>query len=59
MLRGGATDTTGELGSPINLARPRGFHVRVVTGGIFELDEKLTGRCVCHGAAAQVHNRWL
>jgi hypothetical protein len=53
MLRGGATDATGELGLLINLARPRGFHVRVVTGGIFELDEKLTGRCVCHGAAAQ------
>ena len=46
-------DSPGELASLINLARPRGFHVST-----FEVEEKLTGRCVCHGTAAQVH-RWL
>jgi hypothetical protein len=49
---------TGELGSLINLARPRGFHVSAAADEIFEVEEKLTGRCVCHGTAAQVH-RWL
>jgi hypothetical protein len=52
------TDSTGELGSLINLARPRGFHVSAAADEIFEVEEKLTGRCVCHGTAAQVH-RWL
>ena len=52
------TDSTGELGSLINLARPRGFHVSAAAGEIFEVEEKLTGRCVCHGTAAQVR-RWL
>ena len=51
-----ATDSTGELGSLINLARPR--HVSAAADEIFEVEEKLTGRCVCHGTAAQVH-RWL
>ena len=53
-----ATDPIGELGLLINLARPRGFHVRAAADEIFEVEEKLTGRCVCHGTAAQVH-RWL
>jgi hypothetical protein len=53
-----ATDSTGQLGSLINLARPRGFHVSAAVDEIFEVEEKLTGRCVCHGTAAQVH-RWL
>jgi hypothetical protein len=52
------TDSTGQLGSLINLARPRGFHVSAAADEIFEVEEKLTGRCVCHGTAAQVH-RWL
>ena len=52
------TDSTGELGSLINLAQPRGFHVSAAADEIFEVEEKLTGRCVCHGTAAQVH-RWL
>jgi len=47
-----------QLGSLINLARPRGFHVSAAADEIFEVEEKLTGRCVCHGTAAQVH-RWL
>ena len=51
-------DSPGELASLINLARPRGFHVSTVADEIFEVEEKLTGRCVCHGTAAQVH-RWL
>ena len=49
------TDSTGELGSLINLARPRGFRVSAAADEIFEVEEKLTGRCVCHGTAAQVH----
>ena len=53
-----ATDSTSELGSLIDLARPRGFHVSAAADEIFEVEEKLTGRCVCHGTAAQVH-RWL
>jgi hypothetical protein len=52
------TDSTGQLGSLINLARPRGFHVSAAADEIFEVEEKLTGLCVCHGTAAQVH-RWL
>jgi hypothetical protein len=52
-----ATDP-GQLGSLISLARPRGFHVSAAADEIFEVEEKLTGRCVCHGTAAQVH-RWL
>jgi hypothetical protein len=51
-------DSTGELASMIKLARPRGFHVSAAADEIFEVEEKLTGRCVCHGTAAQVH-RWL
>jgi hypothetical protein len=58
MLRGGATDWTGELDALINLARLRGYYVRVAADGIFDVEEKLTGRCVCHGTAAQVR-RWL
>jgi hypothetical protein len=58
ILRGGATDWTGELGALINLAQLRGYYVRAAAEGIFEVEEKLTGRCVCHGTAAQVH-RWL
>jgi hypothetical protein len=53
-----ATDFTSELASLINLARPRGFHVSAAADKIFEVEERLTGRCVCHGTAAQVH-RWL
>ena len=53
-----AMDSTAELDSLINLARPRGFHVSAAADKIFEVEEKLTGRCVCHGTAAQVH-RWL
>jgi hypothetical protein len=53
-----ATNSNGELGSLITLARPRGFHVSAAADEIFEVEEKLTGRCVCHGTAAQVH-RWL
>jgi hypothetical protein len=49
------TDSTGDLGSLINLARPRGFHVSAAADEIFEVEEKLTGLCVCHGTAAQVH----
>ena len=41
----------GELGSLINLARRRGFHVSAAADEIFEVEEKLTGRCVCHGTA--------
>jgi hypothetical protein len=52
------TDSTGQLGALINLARPRGCHVSAAADEIFEVEEKLTGRCVCHGTAAQVH-RWL
>jgi hypothetical protein len=49
-----ATDSAGELGSLINLARarPRGFHVSAAADEIFEVEEKLTGRCVCHGTGA-------
>ena len=53
-----ATDWTGELDALINLARLRGYYVRAAADGIFEVEEKLTGRCVCHGTAAQVR-RWL
>jgi hypothetical protein len=53
-----ATDSTSELGSLIDLARPRGFHVSAAADEIFEVEEKLTGRCVFHGTAVQVH-RWL
>ena len=49
-----ATDSTGELDSLINLARSREFHVSAAAVEIFEVEEKLTGRCVCHGTAAQV-----
>jgi len=52
------TDSTGDLGSLINLARPRGLHVSAAADEIFEVEEKLTGLCVCRGTAAQVH-RWL
>jgi hypothetical protein len=52
------TDSTGQLGSLIKLAGPRGFHVSAAADEIFEVEEKLTGRCVCHGTAAQVQ-RWL
>ena len=31
-----ATDSIGELGSLINLARPRGFHVSAAADEIFE-----------------------
>jgi hypothetical protein len=48
-----ATDSTGELGSLIDLARPRGSHVRAAADEIFEVEETLTGRCVFHGTAAQ------
>jgi hypothetical protein len=58
MLRGGAADWTGELDALINLAHLRGYYVRAAAEGIFEVEEKLTGRCVCHGTAAQVR-RWL
>ena len=58
MLRDAATDRTGELGALINLAQLRGYYVRATTEGIFEVEEKLTGRSVCHGTAAQVR-RWL
>jgi hypothetical protein len=58
MLRGGAMDWTGELGALINLAQLRGYYVRAAAEGMFEVEEKLTGRCVCHGTAAQVR-RWL
>jgi hypothetical protein len=58
ILRGGATDWTGELGALISLAQLRGYYVRAAAEGIFEVEEKLTGRCVCHGTAAQVR-RWL
>ena len=53
-----ATDSTSELGSLIDLARPRGFHVSAAADEIFDVEERLTGRCVCHGTGAQVH-RWL
>ena len=53
-----ATDSTSELGSLIDLARPRGFHVSAAADEIFEVEETLTGRCVFHGTAVQVH-RWL
>jgi hypothetical protein len=33
-----ATDSTGQLGSLINLARPRGFHVSSVADEIFEVE---------------------
>ena len=33
MLRGGATDWTGELGALINLAQLRGYYVRAAAGG--------------------------
>ena len=42
----------------INLAQLRGYYVRAAADGIFEVEEKLTDRCVWHGTAAQVH-RWL
>ena len=48
-----ATDSTSELGSLIDLARPRGFHVSAAADEIFEVEETLTGRCVFHGTAAQ------
>ena len=51
-------DWTGELDALINLARLRGYYVRVAAEGVFEVEEKLTRRCVCHGTAAQVR-RWL
>src|SRR4029077_11876485 len=38
-----ATDSTGELASLINLARPRGYHVSAAADEIFEVEEKLTG----------------
>ena len=57
MLRGGATDWTGELGALINLAQLRGYYVRAAAEGIFEVEEKLTGRCVCHGTAEQSGRR--
>ena len=53
-----AKDWTGELDALINLARLRGYYVRVAAEGVFEVEEKLTRRCVCHGTAAQVR-RWL
>ena len=53
-----ANDWTGELDALINLARLRGYYVRVAAEGVFEVEEKLTRRCVCHGTAAQVR-RWL
>jgi hypothetical protein len=53
-----ATDWTGELDALINLARLRGYYVRAAADGIFEVEERLAGRCVCHGTAAQVR-RWL
>ena len=40
-----ATDST-DHGSLINLARPRGYHVSAVADEIFEVEDKLTGRCV-------------
>ena len=52
------TDWTGELDALINLARLRGYYVRAAAEGVFEVEEKLTRRCVCHGTAAQVR-RWL
>jgi hypothetical protein len=58
ILRGGATDWTDELSALINLPQLRGYHVRAAAEGIFEVEEKLTGRCVCRGTAAQVR-RWL
>ena len=53
-----AKDWTGELDALINLARLRGYYVRAAAEGVFEVEEKLTRRCVCHGTAAQVR-RWL
>ena len=53
-----ATDWTGELDALINLARLRGYYVRAAAEGVFEVEEKLTRRCVCHGTAAQVRS-WL
>ena len=52
------TAWTGELDALINLARLRGYYVRAAADGIFEVEEKLTGRSVCHGTATQVR-RWL
>ena len=40
-------DWTGEL-----------YYVRAAAEGVFEVEEKLTRRCVCHGTAAQVRS-WL
>ena len=40
------TDSTGELGSLINLAQPRGFHVSAAADEIFEVEEKLTGPAI-------------
>jgi hypothetical protein len=51
-----AKDWTGELDALINLARLRGYYVRVAAEGVFEVEEKLTR--LCHGTAAQVR-RWL
>jgi len=52
MLGGGATDWTDELSALINLGQLRGYYVRAAAEGIFEVEENLTGRCVCHGTAA-------
>ena len=51
-----ATASTGELGS---LPCPTtGIPWSAAADEIFEVEEKLTGRCVCHDTVVQVH-RWL
>jgi len=42
----------------MTLAKPRGFFVRALPSGIFEVQDKRTGRSVCRGTAAEVH-KWL
>jgi hypothetical protein len=42
----------------LNLAQLRGYYVRAAADGIFNVEEKLTGRYVGHGTVAQVR-RWL
>ena len=53
-----ATDSTGELGSLIQPCPTTGIPWSAAADEIFEVEEKLTGRCVCHDTVVQVH-RWL
>jgi hypothetical protein len=60
MLRAGATDRTGELGSLINVARPRGYFIRPIGDGSFRVEGGRSGggKSRFRGTAAEVH-RWL